>query len=409
MMTLIGILLVTPPSVLALVVAFECLVAVIAPAPRPPPPPSRRPRVRVLVPAHDEAGTIGPTVRALLPELGPEDRVVVIADNCSDTTAAEAREAGADVLERHDTSRRGKGYALTFGVDALRSAPPEVVVIVDADCRVAPGALRMIAEQAVVTGCPVQARYILKPPEATPKQNVVGFAVVVKNHVRPLGLKILGFPAHLGGSGMAFTWDVLANAPATEGWIVEDLLLGLELARKGTPPVYLPEAHVTSALPTGDQATKKQRTRWEHGWLATIQREAPRLFADALRTGRADLFALALDLAVPPLAMLVLLQLATVAVAAVFALLGAPAPLQLASGAFGWLGLGIFVAWAAFGRDVVRLSDLLSIPAYVLGKVPVYASYLTGKKSTTWERTDRDAAGQRLLDAQQKGEPPREP
>jgi hypothetical protein len=45
----------------------------------------------------------------------------------------------------------------------------------------------------------------------------------------------------------------------------------------------------------------------------------------------------------------------------------------------------------------------------VLGKVPVYASYLTGKKSTTWERTDRDAAGQRLLDAQQKGEPPREP
>lgn len=56
-------------------------------------------KVVVLIPAHDEAGTIGSTLSALQSQTRRPDRVVVVADNCSDDTAALARAHGAEVLE----------------------------------------------------------------------------------------------------------------------------------------------------------------------------------------------------------------------------------------------------------------------------------------------------------------------
>src|SRR3546814_2979484 len=53
----------------------------------------------ILVPAHDEADSIAPTVAALA-AAAPGARILVVADNCGDATAALAREAGADVIER---------------------------------------------------------------------------------------------------------------------------------------------------------------------------------------------------------------------------------------------------------------------------------------------------------------------
>ena len=50
----------------------------------------------------------------------------MVADNCSDDTAEIARTAGVDVVVRHDPERRGKGYALEFGVRQLRLNPPDV-------------------------------------------------------------------------------------------------------------------------------------------------------------------------------------------------------------------------------------------------------------------------------------------
>ena len=77
----------------------------------------------VLVPAHDEETGLPITLAELRTQLAAGDRVLVIADNCTDGTARVARAAGADVLERTDAHRRGKGYALAAGVQALAAAP----------------------------------------------------------------------------------------------------------------------------------------------------------------------------------------------------------------------------------------------------------------------------------------------
>src|SRR5262245_51268278 len=58
-----------------------------------------RPSVAILIPAHDEALGIAATLRSLTAQLETGDRLLVVADNCSDDTARVAAEGGAEVLE----------------------------------------------------------------------------------------------------------------------------------------------------------------------------------------------------------------------------------------------------------------------------------------------------------------------
>src|SRR5262245_35674900 len=73
---------------------------------------SHRPRLTVLIPAHNEESGIARTISAIIPQLTIQDRVVVIADNCTDRTEQIARTAGVETIARTDSSRTGKGFAL---------------------------------------------------------------------------------------------------------------------------------------------------------------------------------------------------------------------------------------------------------------------------------------------------------
>jgi cellulose synthase/poly-beta-1,6-N-acetylglucosamine synthase-like glycosyltransferase len=94
-----------------------------------------RSRFAMVIPAHNEAGLIGGTVTSLLQCAYPATLrdVLVIADNCSDDTAARARAAGAICHERHDLTRRGKPYALDWMMSRLDLNAYDAVVIIDAD------------------------------------------------------------------------------------------------------------------------------------------------------------------------------------------------------------------------------------------------------------------------------------
>ena len=61
-------------------------------------------RICLLVAAHNEVAGIAATVEALSAAV-PGAQILVVADNCDDATAAEARKAGADVVERTDPAR----------------------------------------------------------------------------------------------------------------------------------------------------------------------------------------------------------------------------------------------------------------------------------------------------------------
>ena len=356
----------------------------------------QRPHIAVVMPAHNEALGIREAIASVLPQLRQGDRLVVVADNCSDDTAQVALAAGAEVIERFDTELRGKGYALDFGVRSLGSAPtpPDVVIIIDADCTVEPGALQALSAACADKGRPIQALYLMhSPPGAGLKTRIAELAWVVKNHVRPLGSALLGWPCQLMGTGMAFPWWLIRNAPLASGHIVEDMQLGLDLAAAGHPPLFMPSAVVSSQFPSQAEGTASQRTRWEHGHLSVIAAHAPRLLWQAARKGQGALLAMVLDLCVPPLASLVLALLGWCVLSGVLAALtGVFAPAVLAWSGLVALGLAVLVAWVRFAPQVVSGRELLSVPAYVFGKLPIYLKFLLKKGQVEWVRTKRDAA-----------------
>lgn len=348
-------------------------------------------RMAVLVPAHDEAAGVEETVRHLVSQLGPRDRLVVVADNCSDDTARLAEAAGAEVIERQDAERRGKGYALSFGAEHLRRDPPDVVVVMDADCRVTRGSLRGLAERASSSGRPTQAVYLLdKPRTENGLSGISAFAFLVRNLLRPRGLARLGLPCELTGTGMAFPWAVYRDAPPTHGFLAEDRLLGHELALRNTPPLLDEDTHVAGELAGAAPSSLKQRRRWEHGGLALLLGTAPRLLWHGLRRGNLGLIAQGLDASVPPLALLVVLQSVAIATGGLIWLVGGPLlPLVVAGAGFASLALGVTVAWFVEGRELLPLAEILRIPRYVLWKLPVYASFARHGAHAEWERTDR--------------------
>jgi cellulose synthase/poly-beta-1,6-N-acetylglucosamine synthase-like glycosyltransferase len=221
---------------------------------------------------------------------------------------------------------------------------------------------------------------------------VSSLAILVRNRVRPLGLHRLGLPCHLTGSGMAFPWRVLRDAPATGANLVEDLVMGIEMALTGHPPLLCPSVRISSDLPTNWTAATSQRRRWEHGQLHTLARYAPRLIAAGVTRRRLSLIALGLDLAVPPLALLTAADGGVLAATLALAALGAitPFPAILAALDVAILTAAVGLAWLKFGRSTIPLRYVFSIPFYVARKVPLYLSLLVRGKQKTWERTARE-------------------
>ena len=179
----------------------------------------------------------------------PQDRIVVVADNCTDGTADVARQHGAIVIKRHDQANHGKGFALDFGVRYLQSNSPQILIMADADCRIHPRSVDDLVAQVIAIGRPAQACYLLESPiHARPRDMVSALACMVKNWVRPVGLVRMGLPCLFTGNGMCFPWHVIGKERLASANLVEDMQLSLDLAIKRNAPLFCRDAHVTEKL-----------------------------------------------------------------------------------------------------------------------------------------------------------------
>jgi cellulose synthase/poly-beta-1,6-N-acetylglucosamine synthase-like glycosyltransferase len=189
---------------------------------------------------------------------------------------------------------------------------------------------------------------------------------------------------------MAFPWSCISSVRIANGNMAEDYKLGIDLARAGTPPLFCPEALVTSQFPTSIEGILSQRTRWEHGHIALLLNDAPRLFLHSLATLNVSSMALALDLCVPPLALLTL-QVVAIWFASVlfYARTTARIPLAMASIAVVLLALSVLLSWGRYGRRIISLGSLALAIFYILWKIPLYARFLMARQRV-WLRTRRD-------------------
>lgn len=358
----------------------------------PPPPARSRGRIAVVIPAHNERDIVAATVAAVRAELRDIDRILVVADNCTDDTAALARPAGADAIERQDAAHCGKGYALQFGVDHLKADPPETVVFIDADCRPEKGAIARIADRAAYMRRPVQALYLMHaPPGSSAKTAVSAFAWLFMNRVRMSGLQQIAGVTRLTGSGMAFPWSLIAKADLASGEIVEDLALTIRFVEAGAPPFLDLGAVVVSELAKSDAGATTQRARWEHGSLRMALGKAPGLLLRGLG-GDLKALALAFDIAIPPLTVFGAALGALLVFSGLVALLGAAKFSAFAAWAAIASAAAVILGWAGCGREALPPGRLRAIGGYILGKARVYGR--EGRRSARkWRRTERGDEG----------------
>lgn len=93
--------------------------------------------------AHNEEAVIANLVQSIKAQDYPSELIdiFVVADACTDETAARAREAGAIVYERNDLARKGKSWVMDYGFDRILNEYPgkhEAFIIFDADNLLAP-------------------------------------------------------------------------------------------------------------------------------------------------------------------------------------------------------------------------------------------------------------------------------
>jgi hypothetical protein len=326
--------------------------------------PLSRLRFAVLIPAHNEQAALGRTLKTLVPTLGQKDWVLVVADNCTDNTAAVARHAGAEVIEHRNANKRGKGHAIDAALKHLQADPPDAVIFIDADCQVERDVVQLLGTAAVTMRRPAQAINLCEPEsELDQLQAVADFGFRLNNIVRALGLFRMTGSCYLTGTGTALPWPLTYNLRDAGDQPVEGPQLGLALAVGGQPPLLVPEARVDSPVAIREQIIHRPNAAEKHGYLKSLLFHAPRLLVQGITQGRTDLIGLALDLAIPPVSVLAATWVIAFAAAMVGIPLGATAwsALFLIGGGAA-LVAALFAGWLFHCRPAVRFSTLISAP-----------------------------------------------
>lgn len=347
-------------------------------------------RFILLVPAHDEAATISPLLESIAALDYPADArtTCVVADNCTDTTAAVARAAGARVYERYDNAQRSKGHALRWLLGQLQADEPiacDAYVIVDADSVLAPNFLRVLHETLRAGAQVIQAEYRVSNGAESWTSGLRAVAFALFNHVRPLGRACFGWSAGLKGNGMCFRKDVLEAL----GWgafsLAEDAEHHVSLLRKGIRVTYTARTSVSSAMPVSLRQAQSQNARWEQGRIVLARRYVPTLLQLAFARHSLLYLDAALELLVPPLSLLVgLLGVVVVLAAVVHGVLVMLVALALVGAFAGHLLTGMYLA-----RLPRRAYLSLAVaPLFITWKIWVYLVALVAR-NRSWVRTER--------------------
>ena len=234
-------------------------------------PPSTR-RFLVVVPAHDEEAGIVATVTSCKSVNYPDHlfEVLVVADNCTDATAARARDTGARVLERNDSTRRGKGYAIQYLIDSLSQTGEferlDALVFVDADSTVDPDVLRRFAQLLDGGEEWIQCYDAVGNADQSWRTQLMAYAFSLINGVTLQGQSALGLSAGLRGNGMCISTAGLRRVPWNSQGLAEDMEYSWSVRIAGGRIAFAPEVSVHATMLTqGGEASTNQRRRWEYG------------------------------------------------------------------------------------------------------------------------------------------------
>lgn len=393
MFTLLTVVMFALSLPLVLCCGYLLVFTLLSGTPRTPSPSTRTLKFDVIVPAHNEAAVIQRTIASLRQLNWPADRfrILVIADNCTDTTAVLARAAGAVAWERHDTARRGKGYALQFAFEASRrDAFADAMVVIDADAEVSANLLEAFACRVESGESAAQAHYGILNPLDSWRTRLITIAKAAFHIVRSRARERLGLSCGIRGNGWCVTRELLERVPYGAFSLTEDVEYGITLGLAGVRVAYADEAHSDAEMVSGEQIARSQRQRWESGRFELIRAKTGELLAAAFRGRSAVCLDLALDLMVLPLSYIACYAGVLVLIAALLTAwsTGFQVWFWVAAACAGVLALYVLRGWQLSGIGAQGLLDLARAPKFLVWKLLLMAR--RKNKSAEWVRTERE-------------------
>ena len=345
----------------------------------------------ILIPAHNEERGITGTLEAIKNLGYPSEllRVVVIADNCVDKTAAIVRSAGFECWERHDPYATGKGQALRWALDLAKDTNFEAVAVVDADSRVHPDLLNSFAAALDEGASAVQVRYDFESAESN---FISGPTVLGKNAESTLFWRPrhrLGLAVFLQGNGFCLTHDLLRQLPWSAYSIVEDVEYSLNLARHGIRVAFVETANVVAHSVESTQDGTPQRIRWASGTVNELFHTAPEIALAGLR--QANFFLVEAALALVLLSRMVLVYMTAGALIFSFVLPQSYAGLirSIVAVTVAIQFLYLLCAVRANTKDSPAWKSLILIPRYLCWLLVVQVLALLRHRRQVWTRTPR--------------------
>ncbi|HEX7275877.1 MAG TPA: glycosyltransferase, partial [Acidimicrobiales bacterium] len=203
---------------------------------RPQPPVTT---IAVLIPTHNDGGTIEPLLRRVLDEPGVGD-VVVVASGCDDDTVSLVSETAAGDARVQlfvEAERSGKAAAINFGMAQRLRLP--FVVIISGDVLPAPGAVSMLVDALAQPGVGLAGG---RPVPDNPASTAMGHAshLLWRLHHR------LALQQPKLGEMIAIRTEAVVALPRTS---VDEACFQSLLETAGWKARYIPEALVANRGP----------------------------------------------------------------------------------------------------------------------------------------------------------------
>ena len=243
---------------------------------------NKKHKFMAIIPAHNEEMVVGNLIESLKQQNYPKELydIYVIADNCTDSTAKVAKEAGAIVYERFDPDHKTKGYALQWFLKQKieENADYDAFFVFDADNIVDKNFIVNMNKKLCQGEDVVQGYRDIKNP--TDNWITAGYALFywTMHRLYHLARYNIGLSPLLNGTGFMVRFDVVKpNGWETET-LTEDIEFSLKRIIQGKKLGWATDAIVYDEQPTSFKQSWSQRSRWTVGHMQCIKRYTVELF-----------------------------------------------------------------------------------------------------------------------------------
>jgi cellulose synthase/poly-beta-1,6-N-acetylglucosamine synthase-like glycosyltransferase len=251
----------------------------------------------LIVAAHNEEIVVGKILESLKTLDYPKELydIFVIADNCTDNTAAIARKHDVNVYERFDKNKRGKGYALEWMFDKIFKMDKkyDAVGIFDADNLVSENFLNEMNAKMVKGYKVVQGYLDSKNPHDSWITESYSISFWSSNRLFQLARANIGLSNQIGGTGFVVDTGILKEMGWGATCLTEDLEFTCKLVLNGYKVGWAHNAVVYDEKPLTLKQSWHQRKRWMQGFSDV----ASRFFLKLLKKAVKDRSFIALDCA----------------------------------------------------------------------------------------------------------------